>query len=288
MTAPSELAGVAESAVVFDNLRGHPLCGTLSLPPSGTGRAPGVVLLHGWGGDRCGPHRILVRIARQLAAGGAPALRFDLSGRGLSAGDPAAVDLDAMIDDACSAAAFLRTKTAVTSTAFCGLCSGGNVALGAATLETAARLVLLSTLPFTRRSSGMAARKTWMHLLTYARKALALSTWRRLLRGEIDTGGVARTLGRSGAESDAERRLKDSARDIPAACARIAAPCLFVYGGADPEAVAAWEYYAALCARANLPASRRIVPEANHNFYRRAWSREVENAVVAFLLAPGA
>ena len=60
----------------------------------------GVVIVHGWGGCRVGPHRILVEAARSLSAMGLATLRFDLSGRGQSEGDPLATDLDAMIDDA--------------------------------------------------------------------------------------------------------------------------------------------------------------------------------------------
>ena len=44
----------------------------------------GVVIVHGWGGCRVGPHRILVEMARSLNARGLATLRFDLSGRGQS------------------------------------------------------------------------------------------------------------------------------------------------------------------------------------------------------------
>jgi len=96
---------------------------------------------------------------------------------------------------------------------------------------------------------------------------------------------VARTVAASGRESAEARRLKDSRRDIMAAFRAFAGPCLFVYGGADPEARPAWDLYRAFGEAHGLALESRFVADANHNFYAQAWSQEVEDAVVGFLTA---
>jgi pimeloyl-ACP methyl ester carboxylesterase len=73
---------MSERTMVFGANNG--LVGTLALPAEeGTG-APdfGLVLLNAGVVHRVGPHRINVRLARQLAARRIPSIRFDLSGHG--------------------------------------------------------------------------------------------------------------------------------------------------------------------------------------------------------------
>ncbi len=283
------VSGVSEETVILT--RSAPkarigLIGTLALPdPLPTSIRRCVVTIHGWGGPRCGPHRLWVRLGRTLAASGLPALRFDLSGRGESEGSTANACLDDMIADTICAAAWLQNRFPGAEIAYAGICSGGNVAIGAATLAPAARLALLSTLPFAPRSGTAARRKLFAVLGGYMRKALCLETWRRLWRGEISSRGVARTLVASGRESAGERRLKDSQRDIMSAFASLHIPCLFIYGSADPEAKPAWAHYEAFCQRCGIPAEARFIAGANHNFYSRRWSAEVEELAMAFLSA---
>ncbi|MCX7935040.1 MAG: alpha/beta hydrolase [Planctomycetota bacterium] len=285
----SGVPGVNEETVVF--CRSAPearieLIGTLSLPEArGKKVRRCVVTIHGWGGPRCGPHRLWVRLGRALAAAGLPTLRFDLSGRGESEGVTATACLDDMIADTICAAEWLQGRFPGAEIAYAGICSGGNVAIGAATLAAAARLALLSTLPFAPRSSAVARRKLLAALGIYLRKAFCLETWRRLWRGEISGQGIAKTLAASRGESAEARRLKDSQRDIMAAFAALRLPCLFIYGSGDPEAKPAWEHYQAFCQRHGIPAEACFIAGANHNFYSRRWSAEVEKLTVAFLSA---
>ncbi len=129
VTAPAE---IRERAVSFPSGE-ETLRGVLTLPRSPGLR--GVVILHGWGTCRSGPHDMLVKLARELATLGLPALRFDFRGRGESSGNVQDTDLDMMIDAAARAAEFLREETGVCDVAAVGLCSGGNVALAAAALK---------------------------------------------------------------------------------------------------------------------------------------------------------
>ncbi len=279
---PSGVPGVREQWRFIPGGAAARLAATLVFPEQPGAVSRGVVTLHGWGGNGAGPHRILVRLTRALASRGLPCIRFDFSGRGLSEGAPHAVSLDGMIADALAAEAHLRSVSGCVEIAWAGICSGGNVAIGAASVRDAARLALLSTLPFAAPSGGRVLRAGWNHLGTYARKALSPSTWGRLLRGEVSAAGVHRTLSAAG-ESAEERARKNSSRDIPADFARRHAPCLFVYGGADPEAPEAWTVYERYAEQHGIPARRRVVEGANHNFYSTGWSRSAEEAVLTFL-----
>jgi alpha-beta hydrolase superfamily lysophospholipase len=242
-------------------------------PPVG-----GIVLVHGWGGCRVGPHRMLVEMARELAAQGFVALRFDLTGRGESAGDPLASDLDAMIDDACAALDVLRSRLAPgTPLGLLGMCSGGNVALGAAALRDDVRAVVAwSTYPFQeQRSAAQDVKRTGHMAGSYLRKALRPETWRKLLAGRVNWGRVGRALAghyRSGDGS--ERDLQRSRRDILAGLARYRGHVLFLYGSADPEAADAEQVFRAFCEEHGIPAEFAFVEGANHNFYSLEWKRQ--------------
>ena len=121
-----------------------------------------------------------------------------------------------------------------------------------------------------------ARRKTTDMIKQYMRKACHLSTWRRFFKGEIDTAGVRRTIQAAGGESSEERKLKDSRRDIMNAFGETSQPCLFIYGGNDPEADDAWDCYGAFCTARNIPHARHVIDGANHNFYSQVWSVELE------------
>ena len=116
---------MSERSIVFGANNG--LVGTLALPVAPTGGAAeiGFLLFNAGVVHRVGPHRINVRLARQLAAGGIASIRFDLAGHGDSvrpSGDHS-FEEQAVIDvrsamDALGAAAKLQRF------AIFGYCSG--------------------------------------------------------------------------------------------------------------------------------------------------------------------
>ena len=61
---------------------GERLVGVWSEPEGGRRLPATVVTLHGWGGYRIGPHRMIVKLCRALADAGISSLRFDFRGRG--------------------------------------------------------------------------------------------------------------------------------------------------------------------------------------------------------------
>jgi len=265
-----------ERLVTFEN-QGCKLYGVLGVPD---GQPKGcVALVHGWSGCRMGPHQILVNTARMLNERGYAALRFDLRGRGESEGDTAAADLDGMIADTCEASRFLMRECNLPNAAVLGVCSGGNVAIGAATLmPEITDLILWSTLPFqTHKRTADDIKKTGSFVVDYVKKACRLSTWKKLVGGRVNFGMVKRVLfGHYAAPQDAEgRNPKDSGRDIMAAFEQFGGRAMFVYGGADPEAAGARAVYEPFTSQHGIDAQFHSIDGANHSFYSDEWKRRV-------------
>ena len=279
------------------------LRGVLNAPD---GAEMAVVFSHGWSGYRCGPHRMFVNAARRFAEAGIASLRFDFRGRGDSAGESAATDLDMMIADLLAAAEFVRSETGIEQIYPLGLCSGGNVALGAAAAARGhapearsaeggtgaervpgtdfAGLVLWSTPLFApQKPKGDRARRRAFFIADYAKKLFRRETWAKLVRGKIDFRGVAQTV--KGREAPEGRNPKDSRRDIMADLAGFRGPALFLYGSRDDEAIGAPETYAAFCKEHGIPAAFHTVDGSNHSYYSVAWEREVIETTLDWLQA---
>src|SRR5262249_41153333 len=86
---------------------------------------PAVILLNAGVVHRIGPHRCSVRIARRLAAGGFPALRFDLAGIGDSAPRRDALSFaEGAVSDVVEAMDHLQKTRGARSFVLMGLCAG--------------------------------------------------------------------------------------------------------------------------------------------------------------------
>lgn len=254
---------------------GRRLYGVLEGPEEATG---GVVLVHGWGGCRVGPHRILVEAARHLNALGLATLRFDLSGRGESEGDPLGADLDMMIADATAALDELKGRLGrPVPLGMLGMCSGGNVALAAAAFRGDVEAVAAwSTYPFqAQRSGGQDVTRTGHFAKVYLGKAFRRETWEKLLRGGVNFGMVRKVLfGHYRKGEGTERDLQRSGRDVLGALGRFRGEVLFLFGGADPEAPGAERTFRAFCSEHGLRAEFDSIEGANHNFYSLSWKRQ--------------
>ena len=88
-----------ERPIVFYN-KGQQLNGILHSPTDCDALCPAVVFFHGFTGTKVEPHRIFVKTARELAAIGFYALRFDFRGSGDSEGDFSEMTIGGEISDA--------------------------------------------------------------------------------------------------------------------------------------------------------------------------------------------
>ena len=278
-----------EQPVAFDGPAGQ-LAGMLGLPSVPESHRRGVVLIHGWAGYRIGPHRMLLHTARRLLDAGFATLRFDLRGRGDSYGQADQTDLDGMIEDTLSAADFILRQPRLSGVALLGICSGANVAIGAATLNPEiTRLVLWSALPFQpQHQPRQRRRRAWHYLKHYAGKAVQGNTWRRLLRGRVNFRLVAKTIVGDPHPPPGRRNLKDSARDIMRAFAHWPGQALFITGANDPEGIAGREIFMPFCESNHLRAEFHLLPGANHSYYHPPHAREVIERTAAWLTQPPA
>ena len=259
------------------------LFGILSQPENDS--VTGVVLIHGWSGYRGGPHRMFVKLARAVGDAGCACLRFDLSGRGDSTGEYDDTTLDIMIDDTLAAASFLREQTGTANILLCGICSGGNVALGAASLDkTIGGLVLLSTPLFRpqKEALGVSGHSRYKMISHYAAKACRPKTWYKLAKGLVDFRGVGKAL-KSNSEVDTR---KDSRRDVMQDLRGYEGRMLFIYGSKDSESTGAPDYYRGYT-DGSISSDFETIDGADHNFYTSAWETQVIGSICHWTSAYG-
>ncbi|MCX8171346.1 MAG: alpha/beta fold hydrolase [Candidatus Bathyarchaeota archaeon] len=117
--------------VVFRN-KGQQIIGVLHKPENikPYERVPGIVMFHGFTGNKSEAHRLFVQIARGLSASGFTILRFDFRGSGDSDGDFEDITLPDEVSDAERAITFLLKQRNVDreKIGVIGLSMGGRVA----------------------------------------------------------------------------------------------------------------------------------------------------------------
>jgi len=246
----------------------------------------GVVFLHGWSGNRLGPHRLFVLQARRLVAMGFHCLRFDFRGRGESEGETFSASIEGMVEDTICGIEAFRTETGVKRIFLVAICSGCKVAIGAATrCPEIAGLVLWSAEAMgPLRVSTQTARKTWHALRQYARKLLALETWKKILSGRVQTHFVKKALVTNERPQAMEIRRET---EWLTAFQRFRGPLLFIYGGNDPDTATAAKGFATFCRNHGLSHEMHEIPEANHSFYSLEWSEEVMSRTERWFRAVG-
>lgn len=145
---------VFERFVEFPNPRGKTLRGMLHLPAAAMKHpAPGVVLFHGFTGNRMESHWLFVKCSRALAQAGIASLRFDFYGSGESDGEFREMTLSGEIADGRVAVDFLRAQTGIDPerVGLLGLSLGGAVAATLAPSIKAKAAVLWSAVAHTAR-----------------------------------------------------------------------------------------------------------------------------------------
>jgi dipeptidyl aminopeptidase/acylaminoacyl peptidase len=132
--------------VIFEN-QGEHLVGILHIPDrlESRGKAPGVVMLHGFTGNKVENHRLFVLTARALCDLGFVVFRFDFRGSGDSDGDFEDMTVPGEMNDAEEAISFLMTQRWVNREAVgvLGLSMGGRVAAVLASKDPRVKFVIL-------------------------------------------------------------------------------------------------------------------------------------------------
>ena len=197
---------------------------------------------------------------------------------GDSAGDPQLADLDGMIADTMAVADWLRATHGVQRFSLVGLCSGGNVALGAASLRADVQhVVCWSLLPFMEHKAQAVRQGTPRGALLreMLHKIGRLETWRKLLRGEANVRGAVNVLVKDKEGDEEEKRRKTSARDILADLEKYPGRLHLLYGTRDPEAAGSRAYFDSWCRKHRIPVDIAAIPGAPHNFYTANWTARV-------------
>ena len=143
-----------ERYVEFRNTAGKTLRGMLHLPASAPNQpVPGVVLFHGFTGQRMESHGMFVSCSRALARAGIASLRFDFYGSGESDGEFREMTLRGEIADGRRAVDFLRAQAEINPQrlGLLGLSLGGAVAASLASGVGAKAVVLWSAVAHTAR-----------------------------------------------------------------------------------------------------------------------------------------
>lgn len=245
-----------EKQIVFEN-KGQKLYGMLHLPDEG-GRAPVVALFHGFTGTRVEPHRIFVKMARELMAHGIAALRFDFRGSGESEGDFVDMTVEGEISDALKSLDFLQAQPELDPDCIgvLGLSLGGLVAAYVAGRGTRVKSLALWA------ALGLVEEVT---LLDEEHQEAAQQQLAE--RGFIDRGG--NLMGVAFIEGLTHMRPLEEV-------AHYQGPALIIHGTGD-EALSvrnASAYQKAIPERTEL----HIVEGADHTFDSREWEREVIEA----------
>jgi exosortase A-associated hydrolase 1 len=282
-------AAVHEEILRFE-CAGHALWGVLSRPGPGEATADtAVVIVVGGPQYRVGSHRQFVRLARALAAGGYPTLRFDMRGMGDSGGPPqtfesAGPDIRAALDVLARACPDTRRLVVW------GLCDAASAALMFAGQDPRVAGIVAAN-PWSRSTASLAAAHVKHY---YGARLRQREFWSKLWRGEVAWRTSAAALMRNLTGARALRRgaavhgntlafQEGMARGLQA----LRGSMLLILSGNDLTAQEFLQYAAASPGWQGLlddPKVQRVdIPEADHTFSSRSWFERVEQETLRWL-----
>ena len=297
-----------ESLEFLDSNRS--LFGVLSSPLP-TARRPGegsvsksVLLLNAGATHHVGPNRMYVLLARMLASLGYVVLRMDISGIGDSLPRPG--EAENIVYSACAVAdigealKYLRTQAGGAECCVVGLCSGAYHALkSAAAGSTLAGLVMINPLTFFwKEGMSLDAKQSDQRVISevqrYQQSAFKLSSWMKLLRGDVDLRNLLQVVYRLNSSAlkhflrDIGRRLHlplkdDLGRELESVAQR-GIDMRFVFAADDPGIellrLQGGSVYQKLLRKRQLDV--RVIDDADHTFtHHRAREELLESVSLA-------
>lgn len=197
---------------------GGDLYGTLHLPER-PATDTAVVLVEPFGEEKKCAYRLLVRLARALAACGIPVLRFDLSGTGDSPGEHAQADYAGWCAEVRAAADFVRQQAGISAWCPIGVRFGALPALqAAADLAPRAMVLLEPVLSGNEFLRDLERRQKIKDMMSGQRDDTGADAASRWQAGEtVDFGGVAVSAGLAGQLAEVE--AGNLVGDLAPACA---------------------------------------------------------------------
>ena len=278
-----------EQAITFDCAQ-ETLVGILALPQAPS--ATGVVVVVGGPQYRVGSHRQFTLLARTLAAGGYPVLRFDYRGMGDSPG-PQRDFLQVTEDIGRAIDALQQRVPQVTRVALWGLCDGASAALVYCQESGDSRVTGLCLLNPWVRSQASLARAHVKHY--YTRRLRQKEFWIKLSSGKVATAALAGLwqnlrLSRAGADRKAAQQLLPFQQRMARAWRAFGGSILLLLSGDDYTAKEFLEYtrmdggWAGLLERPNV--ARHDLPGTDHTFSNATARAQVEELTLAWLRRP--
>ena len=235
--------------------------------PTGQMRRCGIIFVHAADGNRLGPHRMFVELARKYNELGYPTLRFDLAGCGDSTGSVSSEGIRGEVLDVVNAVGFFRDRMKLDGVILFGISRGARVSYTAMVEHKLAidGLILLST-PL---SSGQAALKSFGgQLKEYAFKLGNGKSVRKLISGKADVVQIFRTLLKA-------LRLNRRYQPVEDNGFATKAPVLLIYGEHDPICREAGRYYSKILGKNDVRHECHVVSKANHSFFHYRWKQEI-------------
>jgi uncharacterized protein len=270
-----------EDTLSFD-CEGEPLVGILSRTERPLAR--GVLIVVGGPQYRVGSHRQFALLARYLAQGGVPTLRFDYRGMGDSGGEVRTFERVGA-DIRCAIDGFFAAAPGLKEVVIWGLCDAASAALMYAHQDSrVSGLVLLN--PWVRTTQGL-ARAHLKHY--YLRRLFQSGLWQKVARGEFDPRGAATAFGRMIVDATGWNRSSRIGSPVSEApfpdrmedgLRKFRGKVLLILSGNDLTAQEFKDLLARSRGWRRLLEGERVtrydLPGANHTFARRDWRERVE------------
>jgi len=235
--------------------------------PSRRAGGGGIVFVHAADGNRLGPHRMFVELARKFNGLGYATLRFDLRGCGDSSGSTSNGGIEAEVLDVVNAVKFFRAWGELDEVILFGISRGARVCYRAmAGHELCLEGMILLSAPVPGSKAGFSSFAG--ELKQYACKLKQPSYAWKLISGRANTGGIHRTLATA-------LKLGRRYKQIERRCFATRAPILFIYGSHDPIAKGSSLYYKAECKKNQVNCDCRFISGANHSFFHYKWKEQI-------------
>jgi len=241
-----------------------------------------VVFLPGWTGTRYSPQRAFVLACDYANKKGLSTMRFDFNGRGDSEGNVLDTTIDMMIDNAVTIIEWLVTEQGIKHIHLIGLCSGGNIALGAAGMPSCAKYIekitCWSLLPFMEdkekaKGQGTNRFKRFKELVI---KLFSKEGFSKLIRREANIKSALQNVAKDKEGDKNEKKRKTSVRKILNDVSRhYTGDIHLVFGTKDPEAAGSELFYREWFDRNHKKHKITKIKGAPHNFYTAHWTEEL-------------